>query len=253
MDEIYTKVRERARQIVSAYPKQAFYQDFPKAHAESMKQFESDPLINELRRFVAENTGSNLGHGLAHAEKVTLDAGALVFIEGDLAGYTESLVDRRVFLVQCAGLLHDIQRDRKNHAEEGARFAKEKLAAYSRFKAGEIEDISNAIRNHEAFKAICHIKSPGGALMSDCLYDADKFRWGPDNFSHTIWDMVAVADIPFVKFVSYYPKGVSALARIKDTFRTETGKRYGPQFIDAGMAIGQQLYEVIQTEFAGYC
>jgi len=253
MDEIYTKVRERARQIVSVYPKPAFYRDFPRAHASSLKKFEANPLIGDLRRFVSENTENNLGHGLAHAEMVTLDAGALVLIEGGLAGHSESFIDRRVFLVQCAGLLHDIKRDQKGHAEKGARFVKEKLAQHPGFEAGEIEDISNAIRNHEAFKTILEITSPGGSLMSDCLYDADKFRWGPDNFSHTIWDMVAVADIPFAKFVSHYPKGVSALARIKDTFRTRTGKTYGPQFIDAGMAIGRQLYEVIQKEFSEYC
>lgn len=253
MDDIYAQVRERARQIVLAHPGQAFYEDFPKSHASSRKQFETDPVIKALRLFVAENIERNFGHGLAHAEKVTLDAGALMAIEGDLAGYSSAFVHRRIFLVQCAGLLHDIRRNQKHHAEKGALFAGEKLAAWPGFKAGEIEDITNAIRNHEAFKPILEIKSPGGALMSDCLYDADKFRWGPDNFFYTIWDMVAFADIPFAKFASHYSNGISALARIKDTFRTKTGMKYGPQFIDAGLAIGRQLYKVIQTEFADYC
>jgi len=40
------------------------------------------------------------------------------------------------------------------------------------------------------------------------------------------------------------------LAKIKRTFRTRTGKKYGPQFIDLGVSIGKELFNVINTEFA---
>ena len=32
----------------------------------------------------------------------------------------------------------------------------------------------------------------------------------------------------------------------------QTGKKYGPQFIDLGLAIGKKLYGVIQAEFSDY-
>jgi hypothetical protein len=33
------------------------------------------------------------------------------------------------------------------------------------------------------------------------------------------------------------------LKKIKDTFRTPTGRKYGPGFIDLGVAIGDELYK----------
>ena len=49
-----------------------------------------------------------------------------------------------------------------------------------------------------------------------------------------------------------YSQGMEKLATIKSTFRTPTGKKFGPQFIDLGLAIGEELYEVIKTEFSEY-
>ena len=86
-------------------------------------------------------------------------------------------------------------------------------------------------------------------LVSDCLYDSDKFRWGPDNFYYTVWDMVSFYKTPFPKFMHYYPKGMDTLYKIKNTFRTNTGKKYGPQFIEIGIAIGEELFDVINNEF----
>jgi hypothetical protein len=40
-----------------------------------------------------------------------------------------------------------------------------------------------------------------------------------------------------------------SLERIKGTFRTRTGRKYGPQFIDYGLSIGKELFEVITTEY----
>ena len=89
-----------------------------------------------------------------------------------------------------------------------------------------------------------------GSLLSDSLYDADKFRWGPDNFTDTLWRMVTFSHMPMSDFITHYPKGLEGLSRIRDTFRTPTGKIYGPEFIDLGLAIGKKLYEVILAEYA---
>ena len=62
--------------------------------------------------------------------------------------------------------------------------------------------------------------------------------------------MVAFSNIPFRQFLSYYPKGMAFLDKVKSTFRSRTGKAYGPQFIDQGLAIGRELYEFIRTEFS---
>jgi hypothetical protein len=45
---------------------------------------------------------------------------------------------------------------------------------------------------------------------------------------------------------------MEGLVKIKQTFRTDTGKKYGPQFIDTGISIGEELFRVINTEFRSY-
>lgn len=249
MEQIYARLRKRARQIVSHYPAPDFYQDNSFATELSRQYFETNPVIAELRRFVAKNIEDDFGHGLEHAIKVAVDAGSLMIIENKLAGYSDDLNSRRIIIVQCAGLLHDIQRKQKNHAIQGADYARKVLKIYP-LNPDEIEDIYRAIRNHEAFKSTVEVNTLEGALVSDCLYDADKFRWGPDNFTDTVWAMAIFFKIPVSKFMILYPKGMEKLSKIKSTFRTRTGKKYGPQFIDIGLAIGEELLKVINAEFA---
>jgi len=251
MQPIYVRLRARARQIVSNFPPPDFYQDHSRAYEFSERFLKNDPAIKKLHGFVADHLEDNFGHGLQHAVKVTIDAGALLFIEGQDAGYGRSVLARRMRVVQCAGLLHDIKRKKKEHAKLGAAHAREILKNYPLTPA-EIEDVSRAIHNHEAFKNDILITTSKGALVSDCLYDADKFRWGPDNFTDTLWDMISLYDLPLSKFMARYPKGMEGLEKIKTTFRTQTGKKYGPRFIDMGMAIGEKLYGVIQAEFSDH-
>jgi hypothetical protein len=214
----------------------------------SRQYFETNPFTVQLRTFVASKLEDDFGHGLEHALKVAMDAGALMIIENKLVGSSNELINRRVIIVQCAALLHDIKRKQENHAVRGAAYAR-KVLKTSPFDPEEIEDICLAIQNHEAFKNTIKSNTLQGSLVSDCLYDADKFRWGPDNFSDTVWTMASFFKIPVVKFMELYPGGMKTVARIKHTFRTDTGKKYGPQFIDIGLAIGEELFDVINTEF----
>ena len=245
---IYERLRERARQIVSSHPEPDFYSDHPLANRESRQFYSKDSVIIRLKSCVSVHLENDFGHGMIHAEKVCLDAGSLMIIEADKADYSPDFTRRRIRVVQCAALLHDIYRKRKNHALHSADFARDLLQSYP-LTAPEVNDIFLAIRNHEAFQDTTPPDTPEGQLVSDCLYDADKFRWGPDNFYDTLWDMVSFLNPPLSVFIARYPKGMESLARIKDTFRTETGKKYGPQFIDIGLSIGRELFHIIQTEF----
>ncbi|NNL78358.1 MAG: HD domain-containing protein [Desulfobacterales bacterium] len=251
MKPIYNQLRERARQIVATYPPPDFYQAHSRAYEFSTRFFKTDPAISQLHGFVGDNLEDDFGHGLQHAIKVTIDAGALMHIEGQAAGYDGSVLERRMMIVQCAGLLHDIKRKKKEHAKLGATQAR-KVLDYYPLTTDEIEDICSAIQNHEAFKSPVSLHTSEGALVSNCLYDADKFRWGPDNFTDTLWDMISFYNPPLSKFMARYPQGMEGLEKIKTTFRTDTGRNYGPQFIDIGLAIGKELYEVIQSEFSEY-
>ena len=249
MSPLYARIRQQARYIVSRFPQPAFYRDFARSVSISRKIFQTDPLLQTLFAFVSKYLDEDLGHGQDHAIKVAIDAGALMLIEGIHHGYSETFAVQRAGIVQSAGLLHDIKRKMKNHAMEGAIYARQILQSYS-YEKSDIEDISQAIRNHEAFQPEMRIDTLDGALVSDCLYDADKFRWGPDNFMDTVWDMVSYYNLPLSDFLARYPRSMEKIASIKRTFRTGTGQMYGPEFIDIGIAIGKELLKYIQAEFA---
>jgi hypothetical protein len=248
---LYTQLRECACRIAARFPVVDFYRDAAGAVDVSRMIFETNPLVVRLRQQVAARLEDDFGHGMLHATKVALDAGALTHIEGRVAGYTGGYLSRRICIAHCASLLHDIQRKQSNHAEQGASLATHLLAEYP-LGVDEIEDICLAIRNHEAFKATVSVNTREGVLVSDCLYDADKFRWGPDNFTDTLWAMVAFSRPTLRDFVRHYPAGMESLSRIRTTFRTPTGRTYGPRFIDAGIAIGEELYRVIHSEFSAF-
>lgn len=249
MEPVYDRIRKRARRIVSQFPQSGFYTDFPEEIHRSRQHFRSDKTIAALRRQVAEGLKDDFGHGLKHSIKVALDVGSLIRIEGGRAGYPDHLIRKQMTLGQCAALLHDIKREQDNHAEKGASAAEKILASYP-ISPEDINDICLSIRNHEAFQKIIPMRTPQGMILSDCLYDADKFRWGPDNFTDTLWRMVTFSRMPMSNFIYHYPKGLEGLSRIRDTFRTHTGKIYGPEFIDLGLAIGKKLYEIILAEYA---
>lgn len=249
MTPIYARIQKRARQIVSQFPTPGFYRRFPRAVASSRRMLNTHPEILKLHAFVKQHLEDDFGHGLKHSEKVALDAGTLMILECSREDSSQKDdVERKVIIVQSAALLHDIKRKEQNHAKQGAAYALEALQSFA-FSEVEVADICRAIGNHTAFKLCLPIDSAEGALVSDCLYDADKFRWGPDNFTDTIWEMVSLYNPPLTQFMRHYPEGMETLARIKSTFRTATGKKHGPQFIDLGLAIGREIYKMIETEF----
>lgn len=249
MMPVYARLRERARQIVSRFPPALFYTEQSDAHDFSRQLLAANPVATDLLTFVSAHLEDDFGHGLGHCTRVAVDAGALMIIEAAGCGYSPAETRRRVLVAHSAGLLHDIRRKADHHADAGAAFAETVLRDYP-LAPDEIADICLAIRNHEAFCPAVRIGTAAGKLVSDCLYDADKFRWGPDNFTDTLWKMVSFINPPFSLFVSRYPQGMEKLSGIKSTFRSATGKQYGPQFIDLGLAIGDELYDVIIRNFS---
>jgi len=247
-EAVYVVLREKARAIAARLPLPDFYE----VHAAEVSLAQSDldrhSLLNRLNGLVADRIENDFGHGLAHARKVAVDAGALILVESQQAGLTETEAGRRQILAQTAGLLHDMCRREKNHAAAGARNAAQVLRRFKR-PAAEIEAVCYAIANHEAFQSIQAPPSDLAHMVANCLYDADKFRWGPDNFTHTLWDMVTSFNPPLSAFVARYPAGMQKLEEIKLTFRSLTGRRFGPQMINFGIAIGRELLTFIRTEF----
>jgi hypothetical protein len=107
--------------------------------------------------------------------------------------------------------------------------------------------ISFAIGNHEAFRPEAETTDPQEQLLAAALYDADKFRWGPDNFVTTLWEICDYEDWPLEDILARFPDGLDRIKAVASTFRTQTGQTYGPEMIDLGLSLGRQLYHRLRN------
>jgi hypothetical protein len=244
----YHRAIALAQRIAAEVGEPLFYLERTREVAFSRKLFADEALIAAGLRMV-EARGDCAGHGISHVKKVAVDSGALILIEAGDA-LPEDGLRRQVLLVQLAGLFHDIRRTERNHAEQGAKEAERLLASFS-LREGERESITGAIRNHEAFRPCRAGTSQAAQLLSDALYDADKFRWGPDNFTETLWAMIIPRALPIEALLPRFQPGLDRIRKIRESFRTPTGRKYGPDFIDRGLTIGRRLHAALTEHKAG--
>jgi len=243
-DYNYEEARNVCEKIAASFNTPRFYREKAREVEQSRQLYEHHADVQTCVAILQEN--ESYGHGLSHARKVAIDSGAIILIEEN-NGATELSLHRRVLLAHLAGVLHDIKRSSPNHAREGAKEADTILKSFDLDKA-ERRTISQAIENHEAFQPHHPLDTISDQLLSDALYDADKFRWGPDNFTEMIWDIIIPRKIPLSTVLDRFSAGLEGIKKIRETFRTITGREYGPDFIDIGLKIGKQLYSELNSE-----
>jgi len=224
----------------AALPMPSFYSEHASFIRRSEEMLKEHELVRQCRAYLDESQ-LECAHGLCHCEAVARDAGAIVLAEGRRLSITQSTIEPIFLAALIAGLLHDIKRREQDHAIQGSLEA-ERILSTLGVEERSRSYISYAIRNHEAFKATCDLDDKAGCMVSDALYDADKFRWGPENFSITLWIMVTAHNTPMDALHRTFKEKMKGIEKIKETFRTDTGKRYGPEFIDQGLGIGNAIY-----------
>jgi len=244
-DQEYQRAIDLSRKIAAEVGTPRFYIEREREVVLSREWFAAEPLVEKALRIVGER-GDYPGHGLIHVRKVAVDVGALVLIEEGLEP-PDARVRRLVLLAHLAGLLHDIRRSEKNHSERGAEESAEILASFP-LHDEERADSAGAIRNHEAFRPFRTDAGPAARLLANALYDADKFRWGPDNITETLWAMIIPRGIPLQKLLPRFLAGIEGIRKVRESFRTATGREYGPDFIDRGLTIGRRLYEELTVD-----
>ena len=237
----YRDLRKLCLEIAVTVGPPIFYQEKRESVEISRMAFEENETVQKCLGIVALE-GFFAGHAEAHIRNVAIDAGAIVLIEADGLPFNGKGGKRISFLAHIAGVLHDIKRSQPEHARLGAFEAGRILKPFD-LEEAEQRMIVKAIANHEAFQPAEPLESPDAQLLSDALYDADKFQWGPENFTETLWAMLALRrneNIPIL--FERFPRSMEGIERIRTTFRTQTGKAYGPDFIDRGLEIGRRLY-----------
>lgn len=249
MPDIYEELMLVCGRIAESFPQPRFYKDCREDLDISRKIFAGDNIILRCLEIISDGLRDNLGHGLEHAKKVAIEAGALALTERKRIRLHDIQRDRIGMLAQLAGLLHDLRRGEKNHAKRSALAAGPILDLFP-ISPDEKRYVVEAIANHEAFIEPTTPASAYGQTLSDVLYDADKFRWGPDNFTLTLWEMLRSRPIPMSVVIRDFPQGMAGIARIKGTFRSQPGALFGPEFITLGLQIGEEIYQYLQGRFA---
>jgi hypothetical protein len=237
---LYQKLKDTAMAMAKTLPTPAFYGKHAQALKDAEETLKADELVRKCRAYLNKSQ-LECAHGVGHCETVARDAGALVLIETAKKGIIREDTDHLFIAAEIAGLLHDIKRKEKDHALLGSIEAGKMLTSIGMDKRYRTY-ITDAIKNHEAFKEVHDPKDAAGRLVSDALYDADKFRWGPENFTTTLWLMVEAQKTPPETLYETFREKMKGVERIRETFRTGTGKRYGPEFIDQGVRIGNVVY-----------
>ncbi len=240
MEALYRELMQQAERLKASLPEPSFYRVFSSEIERSREALSRSDILRHCINHLS-TIQEGLGHGFEHSRAVAIEAGALVLIEAKNYGIDPEHSHRMMLLAHLAGLLHDIKRGQQDHAQKASEEVPQHLNCLE-LSPEEVEYIKIAIRNHEAFQDTVTPPDNQGRLISDCLYDADKFRWGPDNFTTTVWQMLEFGNVSPKEFFKNYQKGIDYIERIKDTFRTTTGKKYGPEIIDTGLRIGKEIY-----------
>lgn len=239
-DPIYPTLKEKASAVARRIGFPSFYRAHKKELDRSLQIFSESKLLLRCRSYIDESK-LHPAHGIQHGEMVAIEAGAILQIESALGNRTREKTEELMLCVQMAGLFHDIKRNEDDHTIKGSREAEKILEDFD-LKKQYKRYIAAAIRNHEAFKEVLASEDEEAKLVGDSLYDADKFRWGPDNFTTTLWLIMESTGTPAETLYRNFLDKMKGVGRIKETFRTETGQRFGPEFIDLGIEIGNEIY-----------
>lgn len=222
----------------------SFYTAMSAELASSRDTFFSHPMVLRCREDVLPFLNDEFGHGIDHSKKVAIEASALILGEAKAIGFDAAR--RLALMAMLSGLLHDTCRLEGEHASRGAELSLLILRDYP-LTDDEKQMIASAVRCHEAFSPPMDFGHAQTQLLADALYDADKFRWGPDNFMTTLWEICNYQDWSLEQILDRFPAGLEMVSAVQNTFRTSSGKIYGPEFIEQGLVMGRKIYQIIQT------
>lgn len=234
----YAVLKEKAAACALRIGMPSFYREYLRELEISAASLLENPLLRKCRSFIDE-AALHPAHGMDHGERVAVEAGAILRVECSRDFRPD--VDALMVCVQVAGLFHDIKRAEPDHTIKGSREVDLILKNFD-LPAEHKRYITAAIRNHEAFREVLGSEDAQARLVSDSLYDADKFRWGPDNFTTTLWLILEHRATSMTELYRVFREKLEFIRRIRETFRSVTGRRYGPEFIDKGLEIGDEIY-----------
>jgi len=243
MNDPLRAIRDEAKSLRGRLGLPGFYRMCAAQLESARGMFFDDPLVYRMQQDVIPFLYDDYGHGVEHSKKVAIEAAAIVLFERGKEDPDRARTLAKLALL--SGLLHDVCRLEPDHAARGAEVAQIILHDYP-LPEEDKAAVIRAVGCHEAFARCPETRDPDAELLAGALYDADKFRWGPDNFVTTLWEICDYLEWPLDEVVRRFPEGVERIRQVTDTFRTGIGQACGPEFIEQGLELGQTLYRLLR-------
>jgi hypothetical protein len=248
MDQRIVDLKRRAREISSGRPQTAFSLDCAEELAHASTLFFEHPMMHRLQGDALGFLNEPYGVGVEHGKRVAIDAAALVLAEP--TGLDQEERRRLSLLAAMAGLLHDAMRHEEDHAELGADLVLRLLRGYP-ISSEERIHIAQAVALHETILPLAEGGPESARLLAAAVFDADRFRFGPDFFAATLWELFGNEEWDLKDIAAALPKGRErAKAALADGFRTELGRRYGPALLAEGLALADLYAPLFEQALA---
>jgi len=239
MDQRIIELKRRAKSLAAGRPQSGFNLDCAEEIGHASTIFFEHPMMQRLQNDALGFLNEPCGIGVEHGKRVAIDAAALVLAEP--TGLDQEERRRLALLAEMAGLLHDTMRFEDDHADKGADLAMRLLRGYS-LSPEERLWIAQAVALHETVLPLAEVGPESARLLSGVVFDADRFRFGPDYFITTLWELCDCDEWSLEDIAKTFPEGRKrAEAARSGGFRTEQGRRYGPALITEGLALASEF------------
>lgn len=247
MDARILELKRQARELSGKRPQSAFCLECAEELGHASGMFFDHPLMLRLQGDALGFLNEACGLGVEHGKRVAMDAAALVLAEP--SGLNQEDRRRLALLAEMAGLLHDALRHEDDHAEKGADICLRILRGYP-LAPEERVWIAQAVALHEADLPLAESGPEAARLLSGAVHDADRFRFGPDIFSATLWELCECEDWSLEEIGKVFPKGRELAKNFAGAFRTEQGRRYGPALMEEGVALSLECERLMAEMLA---
>lgn len=239
INETLIELRNEARKRAKDLPLTPFYLDHATEVSFAWDLFFDHPILRRLQDDCLPFLYDDAMFGIEHSKKVAQEAAAIVLSEE--AGLEPEQKRNLALLAQVAGMVHDLQRGEDDHAHRSAEAVRDILKDYP-FSDDDVALITLAVDGHETRTDPDDYPDPSARLLCQALYDADKFRFGPDIFCTTMWLFCDYTSWSLAEIAGQFPKGIAAAKAVVHTFRTDVGRRYGPLLIEQGIKLGEIMH-----------
>jgi hypothetical protein len=237
MDVRILELKRCARELAASRAQSAFSLECAEELTFARDLFFDHPLVVRLQGDALGFLNEACGLGVEHGKRVAMEAAALVLAEP--SGLSTDERRRLAVLAELAGLLHDALRYEDNHAEKGADLCMRILRGYP-LAPEERLWIAGAVAGHEDGGPQLAEASESARLLGGAVHDADVFRFGPDIFATILWELCECDEWPLEEIAEAFPEGLRRARTLADGFRTEGGRRYGPQLLAEGVSLAEE-------------